>query len=316
MKYTAISAPLFFVILLLIARSCFNQGEDLPTADQKIDLMPTCKPLLASRFKDLDDLKKVVDIDYEVYGEKDGEIEGLVRLSYDGIETELQSGISQDDIIKVRDGKIMDAVDLMIESPYAIRNRVDLNKIYKLARRRPLIFGEGDVAFYDLALACVSNMNFDYTYIQTARDTSEKGFINTYNHIIAQALITTAFSKEMADFLADVHELKNMPELIHGNFSIEQLVDSNNNPVDNYVDIVNNEIGQQIGIALKVKYGISSDTEWDNVLLTAYMNEIWQVFCKISGVVPKPFVIQDPLLNKIAKKINRVRYDLTYFSVK
>ncbi len=88
-----------------------------------------------------------------------------------------KSGISQDDIIKVRDGKVMDAVGLMIESPYAIRNRIHLNKIYKLARRRPLIFGEGDIAFYDLALACVSNMNFDYTlYSNAKRYVLRKGF--------------------------------------------------------------------------------------------------------------------------------------------
>jgi len=316
LRITTFGIPLFFALLLLIISLFNSHGEEAISKDQHIGVMPKCEPLLASRFKDLDELKQVVDIEYEVFGVHEDTIEGLVRLTYGGIETELQSGISQDDIIKVRDGKVMDAVGLMIESPYAIRNRIHLNKIYKLARRRPLIFGEGDIAFYDLALACVSNMNFDYTYIQTPRDTSEKGFINTYNHIIAQALITSIFSKKMADFVADVHELKNMPELVHGNFSEDQLIDSNNNPVDNYVDIINNEIGQQIGIALKAKYGITPDTEWDNVLLTAYMNDVWQVFCEISGVVPKPFVIHDTLMKKMSRKINRVKYDLTYFSVK
>ncbi|HAV26180.1 MAG TPA: hypothetical protein DCX01_08380, partial [Bacteroidetes bacterium] len=73
----------------------------------------------------------------------------------------------------------------------------------------------------------------------------------------AQVLITALFSKEVADYIADVHELMSMPELTTGRFSDKQLHDTLNYPVDNYVDMLNNEIGQEIGLRLKEKYNLT-----------------------------------------------------------
>ncbi|MFT7591059.1 MAG: hypothetical protein ACI9UJ_000980 [bacterium] len=273
-------------------------------------------PLLASRFNSLEDLKEVVGIEYEVTSDRNGVVKGSVVLSYGDIVSELSTGVSQDDIIKVRDGNVFDGIKLVCNAPYAVRNRVDLNRIYKLARRRPIIFGEGDVAFYDLALSSVSKLNLDIVQNSSDRDTSEKGYINTMNHIIAQALITSMFSEEMADFVADVHELKNMSELVHGNFRREQLNDENNNPVDNYVDMINNEIGQELGIKLKAKYAITRDTEWTSELLTLYLNDIQYYVVQSLSLGSKPFVAVEMEMVKFSYKSNRISKQLPYFADK
>ena len=120
---------------------------------------------------------------------------------------------------------------------------------------------------------------------------------------------------EMADFVADVHERENMPELIYGNFSEAQLTDPNNNPVDNYVDIVNNELGQQLGILLKSKYGITYETVWTAELLASYLNDIQQYYSTSFRITIKPFRASDDVLirfvRKVLKSLNRLPYSST-----
>ncbi len=52
----------------------------------------------------------------------------------------------------------------------------------------------------------------------------------------------------MADYIADLHERHHLPELTTlGKFTSAQLNDFNNSPLDNYVDMINNEWGQELG---------------------------------------------------------------------
>lgn len=269
------------------------------------------RALLASRFNSLEELQTVVDIKYlhdSVIA--DTNQYARVQLTYyiDGQEviSELESGISQGDIIEVRDGDFWDRFGLVIDSPFAIANRMELNRIYTLARRKANLFGEGDVAFYDLAEASVKKINTpDFAYINPS-DSSEKGYINTFNHVTAQAFITTLFSEELADFIADLHERHSMPELTSGNFTSEQLSEPNSNPVDNYVDMINNELGQEIGNQLKIKYGINSQTIWSGELLTDYLNDIQAYYSWTFGVGFLPFRSEEELVCRFADKVNMV----------
>ena len=87
----------------------------------------------------------------------------------------------------------------------------------------------------------MANQISDEDYLNlSCEELSEKGYLNTFNHITAQAFMTSIFSERLADFIADVHELYNMPELITGDFTEQQLADFENGPVDNYVDMINN----------------------------------------------------------------------------
>ncbi|MFT5725053.1 MAG: hypothetical protein ACI9JN_002176 [Bacteroidia bacterium] len=271
------------------------------------------RAILASRYASLEDLKRHVDIQYfdsqlNPAGEVSSQAKVLLTYADNGfeVESELKSGVSQGDIIKVRDGTFSDRVNLVFTSPYAVSNRVDLNKIYKLSRRRPALFGEGDVAFYDLALTAVTHINTIELAYRSPADSSEKGYTNTFNHITAQAFITSIYSKQMADFIADLHERNNMAELITGDFSEDQLINVDNNPVDNYVDLINNELGQTIGLKLKRKYNIGRNTNWTAELLTNYLNDIQTFYCWSFNIGMRPFRIDDELIIRFVYKINRI----------
>ena len=153
----------------------------------------------------------------------------------------------------------------------------------------------------------------DGTYL-TERDSSEKGYLNTFNHITAQAFITSIYSKEMADFVADVHERKNMPELIYGNFTSDQLLNLDNNPVDNYVDLINNELGQTLGDLLRKKYNITYETEWTAELLVNYLNDIQLYYSRSFGIGMEPFRSQDEVVSKIIKKLIKVKGDVFHIA--
>jgi hypothetical protein len=224
----------------------------------------------------------------------------------------MTDGITQEDIMKARDGSIFDKLALALRSPYAAWNRRDLSKIYMLARIRPTIFGEGDVAFYDLAEASMRNILPVNGAFDNFRDSLEKGYINTFNHITAQSLITALYNDEIAEYLSTVHERYAMPQLVSGLFSEKQLVDTLNFPVDNYVDIINNEIGQDLGNYLKFKYQITESTEWTPAFMCQFLNEIQAYYAKSFNLTITPFKEDDPLILRFSSKIETIKKSKSY----
>ncbi len=270
--------------------------------------------LLASRFKDLADFEKVVSIAYygdSLLSDSLNTRHSKVILSYTSngqqVESVLESGVSQKDILDIKKGSEWDKTLFVINTPYAVRSRIELSQIYMLARRRFHLFGEGDVAFFDLAQAAVNKIADPKLACIERRDSSEKGYINTFNHVTAQALITSLFSEEAADFLADAHERHAMPSLTTGVFSQQELTDTNNYPLDNYVDMINNEIGQELGLALKHKYKISPSTVWTPSLLSEYLNDLQSYYQWSLGIRLKPFSAEEELMERFANKINAVK---------
>lgn len=277
------------------------------------------RALLASRFKTLESFKSTVNISYRNTTGDTSQME-VVTLSYmDGkqeITSILAAGLSQDDIAAARDGGLSDQIALVIRSPFAIRNRALFKKVYTLSRWKHDIFGWKDVAFYDLAERMTHNINTGQLAFLHPRDSSDKGYLNTFNHVTAQTFITSIFSEELADFIADVHELHNMPELPSGNFTEDQLRNPNNNPVDNYVDMLNNEIGQEIGKKLKSKYQIDENTKWTAKLLTNYLNDIQSYYSWAFGIGFIPFRTEDEIVQKFSRKISLVLNDPSMVSIR
>ena len=113
--------------------------------------------------------------------------------------------------------------------------------------------GEFELHFSATAIEMVRGI-LCTAHVFLSEDLSEKGYLNTFNHITAQTFMTALFSEAVADFIADAHERGNLAELVTGHFSEEQLLDLQQGPVDNYVDMINNEYGQELGKALKAKY--------------------------------------------------------------
>ena len=274
--------------------------------------------LLLKRFNSFEELKSVIRIEYfNVNSGSNHIIHGkpMVRLIHvsNGREVTsiLKSGISERDIVRARDGSFWDRVWLGLKSPYCVISRMDLKRVSFLARRKDGILGEGDPAFYDLAEKTLHNINNDDLAFMHSEDLSEKGYLNTFNHITAQAFVTSIFSERLADFIADAHELRTMPELVTGKFTDEQLTDLENGPVDNYIDMINNEWGQELGKLLRKKYNISRKTYWTPELLANYLNDIQSYYSWAFQIGFNPFTATDQVVIRFSNKINRVMEDVS-----
>jgi len=306
-------------VLLIALCSCGGASSDEENLDIELAELKLPKALLASRYESLDEFQKDVKIDYTLSGQKSDTSQpkrSKVVLTYlnEGfsVMSILKSGISQDDIQAAKDGDRWDQLSFVFNSPYAIRHRKELNKILILARRKQAMFGDGDIAFYDLAEKSLANITTPSLAFKQIRDSSEKGYINTFNHVAAQAFISTLFSETLADFVADVHELHNMPELTSGIFSEAQLLDSNNYPLDNYIDMVNNELGQEIGNQLRDFYGITAETVWTEELLSNYLNNLQRYYMWSFGIGMKAISKDDILVLRFTKKLNNVLHGHSY----
>lgn len=281
--------------------------------------MPFCRAILANRLGSLTDFKKLVKVEYTKRKNLFGTTTSNVRLSYKSngylIIANLDDGVDQNDMLYARDGRILDKLKFLFRSPYAVSRRFELNEVQKLSRRRGAYFGEGDVAFFDLAERSVANINTPQLAFRYESDSSEKGYLNTFNHITAQAIIASFYSKGVADFVANVHERYNMPELTSGNFTFKQMNDKNNYPVDNYSDMINNKIGQSLGIWLKNKYRTGPDTRCTPRLLANYMNDIQKYYCWTFQIGMKPFNPDDELIIRFSEKFNIVAQGVPFKEV-
>jgi len=273
------------------------------------DHFPTHKALLASRINSLDSLKKIISIEYFPKDASNETPNIHVKLTYtsggEDITAVLEEGINQSEIVNARDGSLLDKMFLLLNSPYSIKHRDDFKKIYILARRRRHLYGDLDKAFYDIALASVKKINTINKAYLTIRDSSERGYVNTFNHVTSQAIITSIFGQEKAAFIADVHERYNMPQLI-SRHQIDSLLAEGHEKgiIDNYVDIVNNKIGQQLGIYLAKKYNIHRNTNWSHQLLAEYLNDINHYYRLKFGIGMNSFSKNEELIALFSKKIN------------
>jgi hypothetical protein len=312
-------------VILLTSTACGRPRQDIPSiqealieqADTLEGMDHTHKTpheaLLLTGYNSMAGLKSSVQIQY-IKG-KPGSLRAMgrksaVRLTYRSGSREvtsiLKTGISETDFMRARDGNIWDRLELGLRSPFAVINKKALVNIERLGRRRPWVYGQGDVAFYDLAETMVQNILAEDTTSMSAADLSEKGYLNTFNHITAQAFMTSIYTEALADFVADVHERRRMPELITGNFTEDQLADLENGPLDNYIDLLNNEWGQKLGKSLRRQYMISRKTYWTPQLMADYLNEIQSYYSWAFQIGFNPFRPDDDIVIRFARKINSV----------
>jgi hypothetical protein len=310
----------FFLVMIAGCNHNANKAQDISNdiSTEKHDSLTHHEKagkgaLLLTRFKSLEEFKEVISIEYatdyrDSIQSEHGKAE--VKLEYRSggvvVTSILKEGISQADFLKVRNGSLWGKMLLGLQCPYALIHKQELTSIEHLSRRRPPLFGKGDVAFYDLAETMVNQISDEDWLDMSCEDISEKGYLNTFNHIAAQAFMTSIFSEQLADFIADVHELYNMPALIDGNFTESQLADFENGPVDNYLDMINNEWGQELGKELGKKYGIDRHTVWTPQLVRDYLNDIQLYHSWAFDISFKPFRTTDAVVRQFANKINTV----------
>ncbi len=259
--------------------------------------------LLLTQFKSLEELKSVIQIKYL-------EDSSGVCLTYScrGVQVthELKSGFGQNDFSRAANGNFWDKLWLGIRCPYAVLNKKALKTIEYLGRRKYEIFGHGDVAFYDLAESMVHHISDEDKVKLSEKDLSEKGYLNTFNHIIPQAMMTSIYSEALADFVGDAHERSAMPELITGNFTSMEIADVEFGPVDNYLDLINNEWGQKLGKVLCEKYHINQRTFWTPQLLSDFLNDIQSYHSWVFQIAFKPFTSDEEIVVRFVSKMNKV----------
>jgi len=260
--------------------------------------------LLSTRFDSYEEFKKEVRIKYH---ESTRSCVELIQHSGDQkLVSKLCEGLKESDILKANNGNLIDKINLMVKSPYFVANRYEMLKIWLLSRNRPTYFGNGDVAFYNVAVAMQNNIRKEAIDNLQIEDLSEKGFINTFNHVTSQAFMTALYGEQLADFIADTHERNKLPELITGRFSEDQINDLDEGPLDNYIDVINNEWGQELGKMLRIKYGIDRYTVWDERLMASFLNDLQSHFTWSLDIEMKAFSENDPLVYKFATKINKI----------
>lgn len=273
----------------------------------------TGEGILLTRFRSFNELKTVVTIKY--YKVKPGTFRTIysrskVCLTYRcgafEVKSELKKGISEDDFVTASRGNVWARVRLGMHCPFAVIHRKALENIENLGRRKPFVFGKGDVAFYDLAESMVNHISDEDLMFMPSEDLSEKGYLNTFNHITAQAFMTSIYSEGIADFVADVHERHNLPEMITGDFKTDQVDNLEEGPVDNYLDMINNEWGQELGKVLRLKYQIKYDTYWTPALLSDYLNDVQRYYSWVFRIAFKPFRPDDEIIIRFSGKINLV----------
>lgn len=312
----------FFALLLLCCAGCDHSPPDSmgdiracacdTSADSAI-YSDVQGALLGSRFTSLEELKSVIQIKYfNNNAPTDSTVHRFSKVCLTDcsngkqVISILESGVSQGDFAKASDGGFWDQLHLLINSPYAVAHRGELGKAYLLARSRTDLFGEGDPAFFDLAKAATKNINTPDLAFMDARDSTEKGYINSFNHITASALITSCFSRQLADFIGDAHERYFHPELITGKFPEREIKDLDEGPVDNYVDLINNEWGMKLGEVLKEKYHINQATNWTPELLADYLNDLQSYYSWAFQIGFKPVSPQDEIVIRFSNKLNLV----------
>lgn len=300
------------VILLVVLFYLLSCKEQSTSSSPDSGLVSSKGALLATDFSSLEELSENIKIAYE---KPNPILETLgqnprVRLTQKGYGNEVSSilgmGLNEDDITEARDGGKLKQLKLALSSPNFTRNRQDLLRVYILARRDFKTFGEGDAAFYDLAERMLYNIDDDDLSRMSSSDLSEKGYLNTFNHITAQVFMTLLFSEELADLVADIHERTNMEELVTGAFTESQLGDLETGPIDNYVDMINNEWGQELGKELKTKHNITRATKWTTELLAKVLNDIQAYYGWVFQIGFEPFQSTDEKVIRFSSKLNQV----------
>ena len=305
---------LFFLIGVFVFNSCGQQQKEFTDADFVTDTNDSVlkhekvnavfgQALLLTQYKSIDELKSVIRIKYL----KDSS--GVfLSSSCRGCEVthELKSGPGQDDFSKAAKGNSWNKMWLGIRCPFAVWNKKALTSIENLGRRKDDIFGHPDVAFYDLAELMVQHISDEDRTNMSEKDLGEKGYLNTFEHVTTSAMMASIFSESIADFVGDAHERSTMPELLTGKFTSQEITDIDFGPVDNYLDLINNEWGKRLGKIVKEKYHINQNTLWTPQLLADYLNDFESYYSWVFQIAFKPVTPDEEIIIQFAGKMNKV----------
>ncbi len=276
------------------------------------------QPMIANRYKNIEALKKAVDISYTPagYEKRWSAIEkGYV---YDYVPAKVSvtdkggKGTNVLSMATPSQGKL-DAANkaglpgkaaLGMRYPELVWHKSELEGVRKLALG---IKHEGEeapaITMFGMAKEMYKNLQTKpkgptYTVgdnVVTMKDATE----NMLLHVAGQATLTTLYGRNVADLAGDIHE-RGQPALITGKISATE----ERQAIDNYSDLVNNLYGQDIGKRLSEKF--SSKTAWTPALTAEFFNAIQSEIAAETGLTFKPFDEKNIKIQKFTNLLNEV----------
>jgi hypothetical protein len=269
------------------------------------------KPLIASDYKNLKALKQVIDIrnipatTVTLPGEdhrppRTFQIPARVAVSYPkagltDINELSESTVTQAELKAAAAGGFLDKAAVALAHPELVWFKSDLEAIEKLSFVKKNTAGS--------AIGHVTDAMLTHIKPPAKSKAASEGRQNMLLHVFGQAVITTLFGRAAADLAGDIHE-RDMASLISGAITPAEAKGA----IDNYVDLINNVYGQQLGaqLATSVGVGVGGGTTWDPALTTEYLNAAQRWISREMGWKMSDFTVSDSVVVKFTALLNEV----------
>ena len=276
------------------------------------------KPLVATDFKTLADLKKELEITYipssfekrwspseKAYDYKYTPASVTVSHSKGGLTTSntlSEETVKQEELKKANSGSFWDKSKLAAAHPELVWHKGDLEAIDKLSFVKKNTSGTAIGKVSDAIFEHISNKP-RMVRIGTGKQklSSHDATKNMLLHVFGQAIITTLLGRAAADLAGDIHE-RDQDSLISGSISKSE----ERQAIDNYIDMVNNLYGQELGEELGAQLDADDGTDWTAELTAKYLNAVQDYFHEHKGWKFTQFKQEDTLVARFTALLNEV----------
>lgn len=258
----------------------------------------TPKPLLATDYSSLEDLKKDINIEYN----EDKSVD-LELVSHPEINHKLTDGVGDKEIKDLKNqaskASLLEKANIAFDHPQLAWYRNDLQAIETMSYRKKNI---AELGLYNIADAFRNDIESG----ASAKELGDKGLVNTFNHTFGQSVITMLFGENVADLAGDIHE-RDQPALRTGEFKNSGDITQ---AIDNYVDIMNNQIGQDLGADFKKKFAASLHFGFTPEASAELLNEGRDFFAKSFNLKfgKEKYTAEDDLAKRFCIVLNEVKH--------
>lgn len=302
-------------IMELLGKSILRLMSD--TRSQGLTDSDSRKPLIATDYKSLRELKRELDITYspaQFIPDNDGGIAmpAYVTISHPGgginmANTLSESTIKQEELKRATNANPFYQALTATAHPEVGVFRSELDSIRMLSFVRHNRSGSAIGVISNSMFTRIRNKPPDThrsyaTAKGMAKISAHDAIRNMMLHVFGQAIITTLHGRVVADLAGDIHE-RDQDSLITGKIAVTEEKDA----VDNYTDLVNNLYGQELGEELRLTFDINRDTTWTPELVTSYLNAAQRYFHQHKGWRFQEFSKNDDEVKKFTSLLNEVQ---------
>ncbi len=264
--------------------------------------------LVSSDYSTLEALKKSINIKYD---KDDVSVTVSHTFNNASVTKILGQGIRERDLRQLQSGSFSEKVSAVFNNPSIIYHERVLKGSLILAYKKSNIT---DIGNYHVAQIMANNLAGSASL---SHQNSEKGLVNTFNHILGQAVLTIFYGASSADYVGDAHE-RGQPSLMTGAITEAETMQA----IDNYVDLINNQWGQTLGNELRQKYGnivdvggLVFDGKFNENLVNTnlanvagFLNDVQNYVGNTFGYTGKAFSSTDEIVKQYTTILIQMRY--------